>query len=99
MEETLAKPQIRVGDEAFLVIEPSGKEYRIYADGRVEGFEQPAIIYNRIPALMRRHASSMSVGSPCPTRNDTDLRDGVAQGLASRASNVTSKSFAAAGEK
>ena len=87
------------GEEAFRVTEPSGKEYRVYADGRVEGFEQPAVVYNRIPALMRRYASSILKGSPCPTINDTDLRDGVAQGLAPRASSVTSKSFAAAGEK
>ncbi len=38
-------------EEAFKVIEPSGKIYRIYADGRVEGFAGGSMIFNRIPSL------------------------------------------------
>ena len=85
--------------EAFRIIEPSGKTYRIYANGKIEGFEEPAIIYNRIPALMRGYSSSISQGSPCPTSSETDDREGAAQGRAPRASNVAANNFAAAGEK
>ena len=38
--------------EAFKIIEPSGKTYRVFADGRVEGFEPGALVCNRIPALI-----------------------------------------------
>ncbi len=40
--------------EAFKIIEPSGKIYRVYEDGRVEGFESGAVVINRIPMLLRK---------------------------------------------
>lgn len=41
---------------AFEVTEPGGKVYRIWADGRVEGFAPGAIICNRIPTLAAAEA-------------------------------------------
>lgn len=43
--------------EAFCVIDPSGKIYRIYANGKVDGFPDGSLIVNRIPALLRKAAS------------------------------------------
>lgn len=39
--------------EAFKVIEPSGKTYRCYEDGGIDGFEEGSIVVDRIPSLMR----------------------------------------------
>ena len=36
----------------FEVQEPSGKIYRIWAEGRIEGFEAGAVIINRVAPLM-----------------------------------------------
>ena len=47
-----------VMQEAFKIIEPSGKTYRVYEDGRVEGFESGAIVINRIPMLWRERLSA-----------------------------------------
>lgn len=33
----------------FKITTPEGHEYRIHADGRVEGFPEHSIIINRIP--------------------------------------------------
>ena len=40
------------GREAFRITEPSGKTYRVFADGRAEGFEPGAFICNYIPSLL-----------------------------------------------
>jgi hypothetical protein len=42
--------------EAFRVMDASGRIYRIYADGRTEGFDQPAMVVNSIPGLIRASA-------------------------------------------
>lgn len=41
---------------AFEVTDLAGKSFRIWADGRTEGFEdmQPRIVFNRIPALLAK---------------------------------------------
>lgn len=39
---------------AFEVLTPSGQTYRIWSNGRVEGFGDKAIIINRIPAEINR---------------------------------------------
>ena len=36
----------------FKITEPSGKIYRIFADGRAEGFEPGAVVCNYIPAVL-----------------------------------------------
>ncbi len=38
--------------EAVKLIEPSGKTYRIFADGHAEGFPRGTIISNFIPSLL-----------------------------------------------
>ncbi len=38
--------------EAFRVVEPSGKTYRVFADGHAEGFQPGAVICNYIPSLL-----------------------------------------------
>lgn len=40
-----------MSDYAFLVRTAAGHEYRIYADGRTEGFPEGCMIVNRIPAI------------------------------------------------
>ena len=37
---------------AVEITEPSGKTYRIFADGHAEGFENGAVIRNNIPSLL-----------------------------------------------
>ena len=51
-----------VDKSAFKVIGPDGHEWRIYADGRTEGFPEGSTVFNRIPlqALEMRAES-------CPT--------------------------------
>lgn len=85
-------------EEAFRIVEPSGKTYCIYADGRVEGFDPPVTIINRIPDLVRRYAS-MSKGSPLPTSSETVPRDGAEQDCAARPMRTAVNSSAAAGVK
>lgn len=36
----------------FKITEPSGKIYRIFADGHAEGFEPGAVVCNYIPAVL-----------------------------------------------
>ena len=38
--------------EAFKITEPSGKTYRVFADGHAEGFQPGAVICNYIPSLL-----------------------------------------------
>lgn len=48
-------PQVAPGDkmhEAFKVIEPSGKTYRVFANGQIDGFKLGAIVFNYIPPLL-----------------------------------------------
>lgn len=52
----LASRPEAVMQEAFKIIEPSGKTYRVYEDGRIEGFESDAIVINRIPMVLRGSA-------------------------------------------
>lgn len=86
-------------EEAFRVIDPDGKTYRIWADGRIEGFAQPAIVNNGIPALLRRYSANQSDGSPLPTRYATEERLGTVQGRGLRGASTEANSLAASGVK
>lgn len=40
-------------DFAFKVSNPeTGKEYKIFTDGRIEGFDDPACVINKIPQIL-----------------------------------------------
>ena len=56
---SFVKQIVNEAREAFKVIEPSGKTYRIYANGEIEGFLPGSIIVNRIPGYAREYHSSM----------------------------------------
>ncbi len=84
--------------EAFKVIEPSGKTYRVYSDGRIEGFERGAVIVNYLPSLLLS-ARNMSHASACPTNNEVPSRVGEEQGLAPSTSNCAENISTAPGEK
>lgn len=86
-------------DEAFKVIERSGRTYRIYADGRTEGFAKDAMIFNRIPRLMREHHLTMAIASPLPTTKITSLDAGGTHDSAPADRSQTEKIRTAPGEK
>ena len=48
--------------EAFRVVEPLGKTYRIYADGQIDGFQPGAFIFNYIPALLASNRLAKTKG-------------------------------------
>ncbi len=68
--------------EAFKIIEPSGKTYRVYEDGRVEGFKSGSIVFNRIPMLLREAQHSISSESACPISSVVPARGGASHSLA-----------------
>ena len=84
----------RKAHEAFKVVEPSGKSYRIFADGRIEGFQPGAVIFNYIPSLLAS-GESMSQASECPTRSDVPARGGASHSLALNSSSEAAKISAA----
>ncbi len=55
--------------EAIRITEPSGKTYRIFADGRIEGFQRGAVICNYIPAVLASAESKSHVPSS-PNKSD-----------------------------
>ena len=60
-------PEQWTDDGLFKVIEPStGKTYRVFADGRIEGFASDALVFNRYPALthLLRAAGRVTVYLP-----------------------------------
>ena len=71
-----ALTQHREAHEAFRVVEPSGKTYRIFADGRIEGFQPEAVTFNYIPSLLAS-GESRSQASECPTKSDVPARGGA----------------------
>jgi hypothetical protein len=85
--------------EAFRVIEPSGKTYHIYADGRITGFAEHATICNRIPCLMLEFAHKRSKESPFPTSEIKPSGDGRSHACAPISANCAEKMAAAPGEK
>ena len=85
--------------EAFRVTEPSGKTYVIYANGQVDGFEQPAIVRNRIPMLIRAHQRNIVNGSPLPMDRLDPARGGASHSFAPNGASDSEKISAAPGEK
>ena len=41
-------------EEMFRIVDASGRTYKIYENGAVEGFDRPVSIFNRVPTLIRR---------------------------------------------
>lgn len=58
-------------------VEADGRTYRIFTDGRIEGFGPGAIIFNYYPRLA---AESIVRASSCPTRNKMPFGEGGGQG-------------------
>lgn len=76
--------------EAFKIIEPSGKTYHLYEDGRVKGFESGAIVVNRIPMLLRKaQVSAPGLGS-FPKLGCFELGDVVPEEIAHDAAHYLS---------
>lgn len=48
-------------DPAAFEVSAPGVHYRIWSDGRIEGFPSGAIIMNRIPALIAASAASSAL--------------------------------------
>jgi hypothetical protein len=48
-------------DAAFVVQDPTGHRYAVYADGRVEGFGEGCVIFNRVPAMIQRATAEASL--------------------------------------
>ena len=72
------------GEPIFEVI-VADKHYKIYENGRIEGFEPGAIVKNRIRARMRREMlnySNRSKASACPISNPKPTREGWSQSTA-----------------
>lgn len=88
-----------VMQEAFKVIEPSGKTYRVYEDGRAEGFESGSIVVNRIPMLLREAQRSISSESACPMSSVVPARGGASHSLALADASHDGNCTTAAGEK
>jgi hypothetical protein len=85
--------------EAFRVIGPSGKTYRIYVDGRIEGFEKGSTIINRITQDMRGYHFSMANGSPFPIKDMVPTDGGASHFSASINTSCEEKMLTAPGEK
>ena len=52
-----------VSDEPAFEVRSGESVWRIYADGRIEGFPEGSIVYNRIPLLMHmEHANGCARG-------------------------------------
>ena len=97
MNESLT--QYCEGREAFRITEPSGKTYRVFADGRVEGFQRGAFICNYIPALLASAASRRQAVAESPTMSDVPARGGASHSMASYAPSVDENISTAPGEK
>ena len=90
--------------EAFKAIEPSGKTYRIFADGHTEGFQRGTIISNSIPSLLALAAiqgaeRSFQASTESPTKSDVSARGGGSHSSALNVSSGGAKIATAAGEK
>ena len=89
--------------EAVRITEPSGKTYRIFADGRADGFQRGAVICNYIPSLLVetaiKEADRIFQTSKSPNESDVPSRGGAPDSRALNASNVAAKISTAAGEK
>lgn len=85
--------------EAFRIVEPSGRTYRIFVDGRIDGFEPHATICNRIPALLREYAYSKLKTSPLPTNEINPSGAGASHASAPSSFNCAEKIATAPGEK
>lgn len=59
---------------AFEVKSPDGHVWKIYADGRIEGFPEGSVIFNRIPAFVY---GLLNRAESCPTSKVADM--GLAQ--------------------
>ena len=58
------------------VTETKEKHYKIYEDGRTEGFEPDAIIVNRYPIEIARIQGSAILSDSCPSKNLTSDESG-----------------------
>ena len=85
--------------EAVRITEPSGKTYRIFPDGRAEGFQPGAVIFNYIPSLLASASSKSHASTKSPTISDVPARGGASESLALNAANPAPKISTAAGEK
>ncbi len=85
--------------EVLKIIEPSGKTYRVYGDGRVEGFESGAIVVNRIPMLLHEAQRSISSESACPMSGEVPERGGGSHSVAPIDASHDGNCTTAAGEK
>ena len=97
IERTDLKP--REAHEAFKITEPNGKTYRVFADGRAEGFQRGAVICNYIPALLASAACRAQASTKSPTMSDVPARGGASHSLASNVSSAAEKMSTAAGVK
>ena len=91
-------PKPREAHEAFRITEPSGKTYRIFADGRTEGFQRGALICNYIPALLASAESKFHVPSS-PNKSDVLARGGASHSVALSVPSAAEKISTAAGVK
>ena len=64
-------------EEIFRIVESSGKVYRIYGDGRIEGFESGAVVVNRIPMLISEARHTVPDSTEEPSAPGTDQRVGI----------------------
>lgn len=62
-----------MGKAAFEIHAKDGRAWKIYVDGRTEGFPEGSVIFNRIPLQVR----SGSFAESCPTKSPAN--EGLAQ--------------------
>lgn len=84
-------------DELFRVVEPSGKTYRVFTDGRIDGFEPGSVIANFFRSRAFQLSESNSHAPDSPTISAVSARGGGSHGDAPSASSLALKNATADG--
>lgn len=65
----------------FKVVEPSGKEYEVFTDGKISGFATGSIVFNRYSPLLASGVSK-SQASEFATSRDVSFCGGAPHSVA-----------------
>lgn len=85
---------------AFTVIErSSGKTYKIYLSGKIEGFEGPCSVFNYIPLLIISYRSASGSKAASPSKNTSPEVGGESQGTELNSRMTIGSTLLASGEK
>lgn len=85
--------------ELFKVIDGSGHVYRVFVDGRIEGFGEGCLIFNNYPTHSHYDLVRSCMASACPSLNKTDSGEGRPHSSGDHPDNNSANILTAAGEK